>query len=175
MRSSFSLWHGSCHSMAGGEVMKGRTLISLVSLVVVSTVSVPAGVVPGKWQKVDALQPGTQIKVTLKAGDRIECIFNSSGPVDLTLTDAGRGEVKVPKSEVLKIVGSDGYNDSIGDGVAMGALIGVGLVLVSMAVEGNSRFSNAGEIALGAGMGAVVGLVVDTAHKGNELLYRAAP
>ncbi len=104
--------------------MKGRTLISLVSLVVVSTASLQAGVVPGRWKKVDGLQVGTRIVVTLKAGDRMECTFNSSDPNDLTLIDAERGEVKVPRSEVLKIVCSDKHNDSIFDGAAVGAGLG---------------------------------------------------
>ena len=88
--------------------MKMPSFISAITLFVLLSTCLQAGVIPGRWEKVDALQPGKEIIVTLKAGDRIESTFTGLGSEELILT-----ELKVPRSEVRKIVRREKYDDGI--------------------------------------------------------------
>ena len=65
--------------------MKRQRLARL--LAVIGWLSTPAfaSVIPGRWEKVDALTPGFEIVVTLKSGDRLEGAFKVSGPDFLEL------------------------------------------------------------------------------------------
>ncbi len=103
--------------------------ISVMAVVVLVTTSLHAGVIPGRWEKLDNQPPGKQIIVTLESGDRMECGLRSSGPEDLTVIDESGKELSVPKSEVQKIVSAEKIKDGLGNGVAMGA--GVGLARIS--------------------------------------------
>ena len=80
-----------------GQKMK---TLSLTTLVVLLTTSLDAGVIPGRWEKLDSQPKATQIIVALKSGDRMECGFRSSGPDHLTVIDQSGNQRSVPKSEV---------------------------------------------------------------------------
>ena len=59
--------------------MTARSSLSVVILVVLVTTSLQAGVVPGRWEKLDAQPVGTSIIVTLEGGDHMECDLKGSG------------------------------------------------------------------------------------------------
>ena len=71
-----------------------------------------AEVVPGKWEKVDALTAGIEIEVKLKTGDRIDCAFKNSEPDNLSVMEPNGNVRMIPKSEVETIVSRSKYNDS---------------------------------------------------------------
>ena len=161
--------------------MKSRSFISVITLLLLGTASLQAGVVPGRWEKLDSQPPGKEIIVTLKTGDRMECTFKSSGPDDLTVTDhQSGGERSIPKSEVRKIVSRDKYADPAWDGALYGAGVGAAAGLVSRWRRGEpSTFgvglTYLGESLLGALFGAGLGYIADKVHKEKEteVLYQA--
>ena len=112
--------------------MKTQSFISVITLVVLLITSLQAGVVPGRWEKLDSQPPGKQIIVTLKIGDRMECTFKSSGPDDLTVTDPSGTERKVPKSEVQTIVSAEKTGDSLLNGLLIG--LGIGAASGALAI-----------------------------------------
>ena len=93
--------------------MKTQTFISVITLLLLLTTSLQAGVIAGRWEKLDSQSPGKKIIVTLKTGDRMECDFKSSGADDLTVTDRNGNERRVPKSEVREIVSAGRIGDSL--------------------------------------------------------------
>ena len=160
--------------------MGTRSFISVITLFVLVTTSLQAGVVPGRWQKVDALQPGKEIVVTLKSGDHIEGTFKSSGPEELTWIDPNGREQMVPRSEVRKIVSVEKIKDRLRNGVLieLGVGSGVGLFGYSIAeqVAGGEGAFNEYSLSfalLGAGIGALVGMTVDAVRQETEVLYQA--
>ncbi len=82
--------------------MKVKNLIGVMVLVLLSLVSLQAGVIPGRWEKLDGQPSGTRMLVTLNSGERMDCALSSSGALDLTVTDQTGTERVLPKSEVRK-------------------------------------------------------------------------
>ena len=151
---------------------------SLLIIVFFSSGLLNAQVIPGRWEKVDALLQGEEIIVTLKAGDRLECAIKESGADDLTvITSTGR-ELKVAKSEVSKIVSGEEIKDSLLNGALIGVGVGLGIVLAGLTIaasgEGEVLASakwGAPLLGLGAGLG--VGMAIDASRQGTEVLYQA--
>ena len=155
--------------------MKSRSFVCVVISFVLLTTSGQAGVIPGRWEKVEILVPGSEIIVTLKAGDRVESVFRSLSPDELTVTDPGGRERKIVRSEVHRIV-RDKHHDSPADGTLIGAGAGSagGLVLSLVCFAAIHQGACFVWTPLGAGVGAAAGVVADSLHKGEELLYRAS-
>lgn len=143
-----------------------------------------AGVVPGRWEKVAALPAGKPIVVTLKAGERIECSFESLAPDALSISDFGGNRRKLPRSEVRRIVAAEKHDDRVRDGAIVGAVTGLagGLAVGSAIYFGQGSEKEKPEAAgfilpfgpFGAGVGALVGYLADRSHRGHEVLYEAA-
>jgi hypothetical protein len=156
--------------------MSGKNLIGVIAALTLITSTMWAGVIPGRWEKVDGLTSGTEITVKLQAGDRIDCAFKSSGPEDLILIELGGSERRIPKFEVLKITRREKYDDFVGDGAVIGLGVGAtfGLVVAAIAYAdcGHAAYFAVGPLVYG-GIGAGIGVVADALHKGNEVLYKA--
>ena len=156
--------------------MKTQSFISVITLLLLLSPSLQAGVIPGRWEKLDSQPPGKQMIVTLNSGDRMEYTFKSSGPDDLTVTDPGGTERRVPKSEVQKIVSREKHKDSYLDGLLIGLGVGVG---VAFAIGRDPDDPEAEAIKTGVAMllgipiGAAVGGVIDNYHRGAEVFYQA--
>ena len=153
--------------------MKTRSFVSVITLLLLLTTFLQAGVIPGRWEKLDSQPPGKEIIVTLKIGDRMECDFKSSGPDDLTVTDSSGRERKIVKSEVHKIERT-GHNDSLGDGTLIGAGSGslIGLIPSLICFSGGDPRCFVYTV-LGAGAGAGLGAGIDALYRGHEVLYQA--
>ncbi len=151
--------------------MKTQSFISVITLLLLLTTSLQAGVIPGRWEKLDSQPPGKQIIVTLKTGDRMEWDFKSSGPDDLTVTDPSGTERKVPKSEVQTIDSVEKTGDSLLNGTLIGAAVCGTLFLIPLIFSSGDADVGAGGAWIGfcAGMGAGI----DALHKGTEVLYQA--
>jgi hypothetical protein len=101
--------------------------ISTTNLVVLTLLAsfLQGGVIPGRWEKVDGLQPGSKIILTLKAGDRLKCTFKDSDSTSLRISDAGQ-ELVIPKDSIAKVVRENRRsNKPAVIGAAIGALAGV--------------------------------------------------
>ena len=159
--------------------MKGRIFLTLAVFAALIPASPQAGVVPGRWEKIDRLPSGQQIIVTLNSLDRIEGKFKNSGPDSLTLTDPSGVEKKVAKSEVRKIVSGARVKDSLNDGalIGMGVGLGVALALLAAAASGDDSevltSAKWGAPLLGIGAGLGVGIAIDASQKRAEVLYQS--
>jgi hypothetical protein len=165
--------------------MKTKACTAVFAVILLAASTVRADVIPGRWELVDALEPGTPVTIKLKAGDRMECVFKESSPLEVTFAGERGNEGKVLKSEILRIE----MGERTADGLANGALIGMGLgaagaigalyayadsVTASGPIWGGDSagyFIAAGLV--GAGMGALAGLAVDASAKKNKVIYQA--
>ncbi len=135
------------------------------------------GVIAGSWEKVEALQPGSPLVVTLKSGGHLEGAFKAIGPAVLALTDRVGREFSIPTSQIDSVVAPD-TRDSLTNGIAIGAAIGLGAALAILAAVGSQDgyvlpSAKVGAPLLLSGVGGLVGAFVDRANKSELLLYRA--
>ena len=137
-----------------------------------------AQVIPGRWEKLDATTPGTEIIVRLQTSMIIEGTFQGSTPDEVVvLTDAGNA-MNVAKSDVLEITTAKTQGDSLTNGALIGGGIGLGVALAVLAVAGSSEgyvleSAKWGAPLLGFGAGLGAGIAIDASREQREVLYRA--
>jgi hypothetical protein len=134
-------------------------------------------VIPGNWEVVGGLDPGTSLVVTLKSGSRLEGAFKSIAPDMLALTDPAARELKIPLSTIASVVGPRS-SDRLTNGVVIGTSIGLGVAIAVLAALGSQDgyvlpSAKVGAPLLLSGAGALLGALVDRAHKGRQVLYVA--
>jgi hypothetical protein len=156
---------------------------TILALNVLSTAALLGDVVPGRWAKVAILPLESQIVLTLRSGDRIECKYQSLSNTDLVVVDMSGSEVNIPRSEVAKITSGKPVADPLWNGPLIGLGIGAGAgALLGAALydedENNFAIFSRGETAaitavVGAAIGVTIGLVTDVVDKSPEVLYVA--
>lgn len=146
-----------------------------------------AGVIPGRWDKVDRLPAGTAIILETASQGVLEgslAAFDDSG---LTLHVEDR-LVHLPKSEILKVSTGDKRSGSGGKGALTGAAIGGASLALFLALAAAADDCTPGiQIvcvspgqgaavggAIGGGVGALIGFGVAKSRKSREVLYVAA-
>jgi len=92
-------------------------ILAIFVLVVATASSLSAGIVPGRWEKVEALSLGDPIIVILKTGDHIESTFVGIDPESLRIIGADNRAAQVPRQEVSRVEGK------VDDGVTNGVLL----------------------------------------------------
>jgi hypothetical protein len=165
-----------------------RTLLEhTIALIVRSDGSGRMGpaIYPASWHKVEAVRPETPITIELETGERRSyCLTSADRDRLQVLTSSGRTET-VEKSRVVRML-RRGFDDPVGNGVALGALTGGGAALALVAIERRRCGPTCNEppnvaaltvtvTALYAGAGALVGWIVDRSHKGTDVLFPVAP
>src|SRR5687767_933750 len=85
-----------------------------------STSGQRAGPIPGSWDKVTGLRPDSRVVVTLMDGERVEAVFRTLGPGDVSLTDSAGREFGVARSSIRQIV-ARGERDDLKNGALIGA------------------------------------------------------
>ena len=135
-----------------------------------------AGLVPGSWEKVEGLRLGSSLVVTLKTGARRAGAFKAVTFGALTLTDATGKEFMIPRSEVGTIVAQ--VRDDVANGVLIGASVGLSTALAALAIAGSGDgyvlpSAKWGAPLLLSGLGGLGGMLVDRAHKRQQLVYIA--
>jgi len=150
--------------------MRNSRLQQIILTVAVMTATVAASVVPGRWEKVDTLEKGTQIVVELNAGDRLAVRFDKSGPESITiLREDDRGLVlrKMDVARVLLPAKRDNRPVWLGAAIGGGAGLGIGLAVASQADETI--------LAVPGAMGAILGGIGAAAGAGIGLALRDDP
>ena len=153
--------------------------IQFVSLILAGLISMPAHaeVIPGRWEKVSAMELGTPITVALKNGDQIKGELESLSETEVELkTHSARASV--PRSDIQSITAWK--KDGLGNGAAIGAYVGAGFAgtiaitsglakSLDTDMEGALSFA-----ALAVGIGAALGMAVDAEMKSDPIvLYEA--
>ncbi len=155
------------------------TIKSLPLFILISSGLLNASVVPGRWEKVDGLQEGTQIVVEMKSGDRLEGAFKGSSSQDLTVTNPAGSDRQVPKTAVAKIMTAEKVKDGLSNGMLIGMGVGTGVAVAGVALAvGGFDFGDecvACGLAILAGFagGWAIGAAIDATHYGPEVLYQA--
>jgi hypothetical protein len=159
--------------------MRTQKCLSVITMLLLLAESLQAaGVVPGKWAKVDALAAGTPIEIKLKSGDKIVCAFRGSEAQALVVSDLQGSEQRLRKEDVARITGTEAYNDSVANGLGIGFGFGAALGLLGGLVcyqEGEPGAIIPLAAVLYGAMGMGIGALVDYSIKGHEVLYEAAP
>jgi hypothetical protein len=144
-----------------------------------------AQVIPGRWEKVDALAAGIHIVVKMNTGDRVEGNFRSTDFDSVLLTALDGREIRLPKSGVRSIETTVKVRDSLRNGAWIGAGVGsLGGMLATVTYAKSVTASGSiwgedtagyliGSALVGAGVGALAGVAVDASIKSNEVIYRA--
>jgi hypothetical protein len=165
--------------------MKIKTLAIMVAWCSLMTASAFAGLIPGRWDKVDQLPAGTAIVVHLFSGEKLEANFIRTSPDSLDFTLAGGPERHIPKSEVREVSRAEKTRDSLKNGLLIGTGAGFAIGFCGLAAfnahetasgpiwdtEAVSTYAGAG--VLGGLIGALVGIGIDSAVKTQEQLFRA--
>jgi len=129
-----------------------------------------AGVVPGRWEKVQAERPGTEMIITMTSGDVIRGNYQEVGEQELLMTVEGASR-SLPKSGIAKITTAERRTGPLWNGPVIGAAVGGGLAgLAAARLEGDGA---AGAIAICALIGAGIGLGLDAAYQTRITLYKA--
>lgn len=164
--------------------MKTRIAVGLVFAVLFSG-SLGAGVVPGRWEKVDALDEGTPMLVLLHSGERLRVTLVRSDADSLMLLTEDGIPLLLPKPQVKRITGVEAIRDRLHDGTLIGLAAGFAAGFVGLAAynahvtaggpiwDGEALGYYAGAGLLGAGIGALAGAVIDASARSPEEYYRS--
>ena len=151
--------------------MKSPTMqsyrIQVVSLILAGLISMPARaeVIPGRWEKVSDPELGTPIIVELKNGDQVEGDFEglSESEVDI---ETHSSRAVIPKADIQTITTRKrgGVDEGAKKGALVGAAVGLGLALFTLATSGASDLNKKGvalmasiSMGLPTGIGVVLG------------------
>jgi hypothetical protein len=131
---------------------------------------------PGNWGKVESLPRGTEISVKMRFGDKMNGEYMGLD-ADAIRLNIDKKESIYPKKdigEVRLLNVSDSNLNGVLTGFAIGAIppsILLGKYFENETGEG-ARGALMG-IAIGGGIGALIGYLWDNLDKGTELIYRA--
>ncbi len=156
-----------------------RTQILALFLVGLTFQPAHAEVIPGRWEKVSALEMASTVTVELKNGDRIKGQFRGLVPSALELRSPA-GRAVIPKSDIQMIatLAKDGLGNGAGIGAAVGAGLGLGAFVLAARTRGGLD-SAPGTLltigGIGAGIGAAIGAAADAATKGETIVLYKAP
>lgn len=143
--------------------------IAVVFTTLFLTIVAEAGVVPGRWEKVQAEKPGTEMIIRLVSGEEIRGAFREVGSDSLLVTVAGSPRT-LPKSEVAKITTAERRAGRLWKGALIGA--GIGTVIGLIGAKGEDM--SAVIIPLAAAGWAGIGLGVQAIAQSRVTLYQAS-
>lgn len=165
--------------------MSAKKLITIIATLLLTTATVQAEVIPGRWELVDCLGPETPIIIKLKAGERMECRFRGSNEEEIIFRDDTGNERKVRKNEIEKIESARKTGDSLKNGAGYGVVLGAASAILALTAYAKS-VTNSGPIIdrenagffilagmVGAGIGAAAGIALDASIKGHKVYYKA--
>ena len=128
---------------------------------------------PGRWNKVAQEKPGTGLVVSLKGGEQIECFLKTLSTDTISVITMETKEREIPKIAVQKIVTSEKRSGPLWNGAVIGAAIPATIGIIAVAKYPDNSSGAALGIALMAGLGALIGVGIDAATRGQITLYKA--
>ena len=153
--------------------------IQIVSLILAGLISMPAHgeVIPGRWEKVSALELGTPITVKLKNGDQAEGNFEGLSASDVDVETQSARAV-IPKADIQTIATQKkgGTANGARKGAIIGAAAGAGVGAAGMMMtlanrDGNEDLGEAQGLfllfvpAVATGIGTALGIFVWRRHQ----------
>ena len=144
--------------------MRNYRTVAIV-LILVGLLSVPAQaqVIPGRWEKIEALGVGPPIIVDLKSGDRLEGKFAALSPSELSLRN-GSAQAAIPRADIRRITTRE--PDPLTNGILIGAGIGGGIAGAIGPLSNDWHPGSRVLMALmGAGIGAAIGVVATLSRR----------
>lgn len=153
--------------------MKVRYPIPFVSLVLLTTIPVLGGVVPGRWEKIEALQQGTGIVVSLNSGEKMTCFLQGTTSEAIIIVSSDGTDHTLPKIAVSRIETLEKQKGPLWDGALIGGAIGLGVTGALLWKYGDSSTNYGAMLGLWGGIGAGIGLAVDAGVSGRKTLYKA--
>ena len=165
--------------------MKMRIVAFVMAMILVTVHSSPAGVIPERWEKVEALEPGRAVIVQIRGGERLNCAFSRLGTDEISFLEPNGNERRLPRSAILRIETAAVVRDHLRNGMLIGTLIGVAGGIASMVgfahavtdtVDWNSEEARPylfGAALVGGGIGVATGALIDASIKHREVLYQA--
>ena len=149
-----------------------RTVVIVLILSGLLAVPAWAQVIPGRWEKVDALSVEMPITVDLKNGDRIKGEFEGLSTSELFLRTRS-AQAAIPRADIEQITSFE--SDSLQNGILIGAAAGAGITAPIYA-RPSSDLNVLGVVVflgIGVGTGALVGWGIDAINKKEGVLYQA--
>jgi hypothetical protein len=132
------------------------------------------------------LQPGTDIVVRLKTGDRLNGAFRGISRDAIEIIDDSTHARSLPKPAIQEVETLSKRQDRLCNGALIGALIGVAGGIAGMVAYGNAKTNGpvywgdeevpiylVGAALAGGAIGAAAGAAVDASIKRPEILYKA--
>jgi hypothetical protein len=158
------------------QLMTCRTALSALSLLLTFVTLEGQVVMTGRWDRVDALSPGTQIAITLKSGERLQGAFRDSNLQVLALTTLDGIERTIAKAEAQEVVQEKkkGVVNGILLGAAVGAAGGAAFGYGRRTFECRGGCSASIGAVLFTPVGALVGWLTARKQTQFEVLYRSA-
>ncbi len=154
-----------------------RTIVSIASIwLLLANALIFAGEAPvplGRWEKVHRERQGTGLIVTLHGGERIECFLKSLSGQTMTVITTETKEREIPKVAVQKIVTMEKRSGPLWNGALIGAAIPAAIIGIPTASYHGDKSGMGAIIVLAAGVGALIGVGIDAACRGQITLYRA--
>lgn len=146
----------------------------LSAVVLLALSAATGGAQPGAWDKLREIERGTQIRVQVADGQRIQGAFESADSASLIVLQTS-GHSSLPRAGIREVrirkAGHRGRNTLIGLGIGTAGGLAAGAAVD--AKDKTSFFPNAGKIAftpIGAIIGTVIGVAMPTG--GWSAIYR---
>lgn len=119
--------------------MNARTLTFVLAVIILPATFLQAAVIPGRWEKVEALESGFPIVVKLTSGEQYKADYVRLDADDLIIEEAGGLEIRLRKEHVKQVASQARIvNDSLWQGAVIGGAIGaVAGIIPATAVAGH--------------------------------------
>ena len=103
----------------GEKNMRGIYRILFLIGILLNASPVWAGVIPGKWEKVDAMPEGAQVRVETFSKEKFNAQLVSTDPESILIRDETGEERRLPKILVKKITSTKRTeSDSLAEGLS---------------------------------------------------------
>jgi hypothetical protein len=159
---------------------------SLIIMILMAAAAARAEVIPGRWEKVEALAPGTAVIVMIQGGERLETSFGSISPDEIIFKEPSGTERRLPRIAIQKIESAAIVRDRLRNGALWGLAAGAAAGILGVVAFGESVTEGpvdwggedgpgylVGGALVGGGIGAALGAIIDASVKHREVLYKA--
>ncbi len=162
--------------------MKATQFLAVLAALLAT--SLQAGVIPGRWDKVDSLDLPVDVIVLLQEGKRVEGSLTAQ-TVESLLIQTRRDSLTLQKRTIRRVMKAERIPDSTRNGTLIGTGVGFGIGFGTMVAVEKSVTASGFELAeenlslailgglVGAGAGAVSGWAIDRHQPTHEVLYKA--